>query len=87
MYNTMFASNATISNNRCNAKDRADIKEKILYFDNNNNRNMKDVVSILLLEEMFFFLDEMVSYPSTIGKEVIDRFTYELDHIDWSKIQ
>ena len=69
-----------------NEKDCAEIKEKILYFDNDKNRNMKDVVSILLLEEMFFFLDEMMSYPSTIGKEVIDRFTYELNQIDWNTI-
>lgn len=64
-----------------------DVKNKILIFDSNHDRDMKTVASVLLLEELLFFLDEMMGYPLDIGSEVINRYLYELDRIEWGLLE
>lgn len=70
-----------------NERSYPETKEKILFFDENKNRNMDAVAAVLLLEELKFYLDEMIDLPGEIGFEVIDRFIYELDCVNWSSLR
>lgn len=57
------------------------VKGKILTFDNNPQCNMDVVRAVLLMEEMGFFLEEIVDLPRDMGSEIIERYEYEIDHI------
>lgn len=68
-------------NNRTDSKVMADIS----VFDDEKERDMDLIAAVLVLEEMGFFLDEIVDLPGNMGSEIIERFEYEIDHIDWKR--
>lgn len=67
-----------------NARFDAKVKQNVLYFDPDMKRDMNLVAGVLLLEELGFFLDEIIDLPDEIGSEIIERYEYEIDHIDWT---
>lgn len=69
-----------MTNNRFNS----DYKSKILYFDKNKTRDIDVVIAILVLEEMQFFVTEIDELPGNIGIEIIDRFIFEMNSINWN---
>lgn len=68
--------------------DRFDmsVQEKLFVFDKHPHDNMNLVAAILVLEEMGFFLDEIVDLPNDMGSEIIERFEHEMDQICWDSI-
>jgi hypothetical protein len=71
-----------------NGRAVQETKKSILCLDNQEeNRDMDVVASVLLLEELGFYLDEMEDFPGTIGHEVIERFLYEMDSINWDSFR
>lgn len=67
-----------------NTRFNAEVKQDVLYYDTDKDRDMNLVAGILLLEELGFFLDEIIDLPGEMGVEIIDRYEYEIDHIDWT---
>jgi hypothetical protein len=67
-----------------NARFDAEVKKDVLYYDTDKARDMNLVAGILLLEELGFFLDEIIDLPGEMGVEIIERYEYEIDHIDWT---
>lgn len=67
--------------------DRFDksVQKKLFVFDKQSTHSMNLVAAILILEEMGFFLDEIVDLPNEMGSEIIERFEHEIDQIDWEK--
>lgn len=61
------------------------VRSEILIFDENKVRNMKLVSAVLLMEELGFFLEEIVDLPDNMGSEIIERFVYEIDRIECLK--
>lgn len=61
------------------------VREKLFVFDKQPVHDMNLVAAILILEEMGFFLDEIVDLPNEMGSEIIERFEHEIDQIDWKK--
>ena len=45
---------------------------------------MNLVAGVLTLEELGFFLDEIIDLPGEMGSEIIERYEHEIDHIDWT---
>lgn len=68
--------------------DRFDktVQEKLFVFDKQPVHNMNLIAAILILEEMGFFLDEIVDLPNEMGSEIIERFEHEIDQINWDSI-
>ena len=68
--------------------DRFDksVQAKLFVFDKHPHDNMNLVAAILVLEEMGFFLDEIVDLPNDMGAEIIERFEHEIDQICWDSI-
>ena len=62
------------------------VQENIFVFDKQPIHDMNLVAAILILEEMGFFLDEIVDLPNDMGSEIIERFEHEIDQIDWKSI-
>lgn len=60
--------------------------ESLFFFDSEKNRDRKFVAATLVLEEMGFFLEEIIDLPNEMGAEIIERFEYEIDRIDWVKV-
>lgn len=46
----------------------------------------KQVLAIFLLEDLEFYLEDMLELPSTAGSATFDRYMTELQEIDWSKL-
>lgn len=59
-------------------RDDDEVKEKLLTFDDKKDYPMAIVISILVLEELKFFVDEIIDLPGAIGTEIMDRLTDEL---------
>lgn len=70
-----------------NSRFEVETKNRLLFFDSNKCRDMNIVVSVLLLEELSFYLDEMAGFPDNIGSEVIDRFIYEINNVNWESFK
>jgi len=66
-----------------NGRNSERIRSLVLYFDCDKNRDMDIVASILLLEELDFFLEEIADFPEDMGYEIIKRYEYEVDNIDF----
>lgn len=67
-----------------NSRGNIDVQQNILYFDSVKQRDMNLVAGVLILEELGFFLDEIIDLPGEMGSEIIERYEYEIDHINWS---
>lgn len=70
-----------------NNREKSDIQQKLFVFEEKPSHENDLVAAILVLEEMGFFLEEIVDLPGDIGSEIIDRFIYEADHIDWTSFE
>lgn len=64
-----------------NGRHNMDIKKALLYFDECKNRDITLVCSILILEEIKAFVDEIIDLPGDIGTEIMDRLTNEFIQI------
>jgi hypothetical protein len=61
-----------------NNRDTVEVKNKLLILDEKNDYPMTYVVSVLVLEELDFFVDEIMDLPGSMGTEIMDRLTDEL---------
>lgn len=59
------------------------VKKSVLVFDSEKKRDMRIVSSVLLMEELGFFLEEIVDLPGDMGSEIIERYEHEIDRINW----
>jgi serine/threonine protein kinase len=67
-------------NSRCDKS----VQNKLFVFDKKSTKDINLVAAVLVLEEMGFFLDEIVDLPGEMGSEIIERFEHEIDQIDWA---
>lgn len=61
-----------------NHRNEPDVKDKILYFDSRKDYSMDVVISVLVLEELQFFIEEICDLPDAMGTEIMYRLTDEL---------
>lgn len=54
------------------------VKDRILYFDKKKEYPMTAVISVMVLEELQAFVDEICDLPGAMGTEIMDRLTDEL---------
>lgn len=54
------------------------VKDRILYFDKKKEYPMTAVMSVMVLEELQAFVDEICDLPGAMGTEIMDRLTDEL---------
>lgn len=58
--------------------EMADVKQYLLKLDQCKDYNMREVIAVLILEELNAFIEEIKDLPSTTGPEVMERLTCEL---------
>ena len=58
-------------------RDNDEVKSKLLSLDQ-KQYPMTNIIAILVLEEMEFFVDEIIDLPGMMGVEIMDRITNEL---------
>jgi|GEM_PF-1489397 len=63
--------------------DSSEIKDAILMNDKNKNYDIQSVIGILFLENIIFYLDDMLELPSDYGGEIFDNFVSEMDKTGW----
>lgn len=66
-------------------RNNPDIKSKILYMDSEKDYPMDEVISILVMEELVAFAEEICELPGSIGVEIMDRLTDELQQTELFK--
>jgi len=59
-------------------RDDQEVKDKLLMLDDRTDYPMTHLISILVLEELEFFVEEILDLPGTMGAEIMDRLTDEL---------
>ena len=59
-------------------RDDKEVKEKLLYLDECDDYPMTYVIAVLVLEELDFFVNEILDLPGSMGTEIMDRLTDEL---------
>ena len=59
------------------------VKNAVLINDNNKNYDMQAVMGIIILEDIMFYLDDMLELPLNFGAEIFERITMEMDRIGW----
>lgn len=59
------------------------IKDALLVLDENKNRNMQQVMAVLILEDMKYRIDEILSLPEMIGAGDIAAYENKLKEIAW----
>jgi len=58
-------------------RENYEVSSRLLSLDN-KKYPMTGIIAVLVLEEMAFFVDEIVDLPGTMGTEIMDRLTDEL---------
>ena len=61
------------------------VKKAVLINDNRKNYNMQSVMGIITLEDIMFYLDDMLELPEDFGGDIFDRIAGELDKMGWRK--
>ena len=59
------------------------VKNAILKNDIEKNYNMKAVIGILTLEDIMFYLDDMLELPQDFGGDIFNRIAREFDMMGW----
>lgn len=59
-------------------RDDKEVKDQLLQFDDCDDYPMTHIISVLVLEELEFFVDEIMDLPGSMGAEIMDRLTDEL---------
>lgn len=59
------------------------IKRAVLMNDNNKRYYMRAVMGIITLEDIMFYLDDMLELPQDFGGAIFDRIAGELDMMGW----
>ena len=67
-----------------NHRNDQEVRDSLLLFDKDKARDMDVVISILILEEMVAFTDEICDLPGSMGTEIMDRLTDELKQTDFN---
>lgn len=68
-----------------NRRNDDDIKSALMSFDSYKNYDMNQVISVLVLEELVAFIEEIRGFPDDMGTEIMDRLTNELKQTDLFK--
>lgn len=59
------------------------IREALLANDTCKEYNMQAVIGIIILEDIMFYLDDMLELPLDFGGDIFDRITLEMDKMGW----
>lgn len=59
------------------------VKNAILMNDSRKEYNMKAVMGIITLEDILFYLDDMLELPQDFGGDIFNRIAKELDLMGW----
>ena len=62
------------------------VKSAVLMNDNRKDYNMQAVMGIITLEDIMFYLDDMLELPKDFGGDIFNRIAGELDMMGWRKI-
>ncbi len=62
------------------------VKNTILMNDSRKNYNMQAAMGIITLEDIMFYLDDMLELPQDFGGDIFNRIAGELDKMGWRKI-
>lgn len=65
--------------------DTSEVRSAILTNDKYKNYDMQAVMGVLILEDIMFYLEDMLELPSDYGGEIFDRITMEMDLLGWRK--
>lgn len=63
--------------------ENEEVKKSLLILDNNKNRNMQLVMAVLILEDMKYRIDEILSLPGNMGVSEISDYEKKLKEITW----
>ena len=61
------------------------VKSVVLENDPCKEYNMQAVMGIIILEDIMFYLDDMLELPLDFGGDIFDRITIEMDMMGWRK--
>jgi hypothetical protein len=62
------------------------IRKAVLENDTRKEYNMQAVMGIIILEDIMFYLDDMLELPSDFGGDIFDRITLEMDKMGWRDV-
>lgn len=62
------------------------VRAAVLTNDSRKNYHMQAVMGIITLEDIMFYLDDMLELPQDIGGDIFNRIALELDMMGWRKI-
>lgn len=63
--------------------DTDKIKDALLINDPRKEYDMQAVIGIIVLEDIMFYLDDMLELPQDFGGDIFDRIIMEMDKIGW----
>lgn len=64
-------------------RDADDVKEAVLKNDERKEYDMLSVVGIITLEDILFYLEDMLELPEDFGGDIFNRIVGELDQMQW----
>lgn len=67
--------------NMVNGRDIESVRMSILANDPLKDRNMAGVMGIILLEDILFYLDDMLELPYDFGADIFDRFGRQISSL------
>ena len=65
--------------------DKKTVKNAILMNDSRKDYNMLAVMGVITLEDIMFYLDDMLELPEDFGGDIFNRIAGELDSMGWRK--
>ncbi|WP_162178262.1 phosphotransferase [Proteiniclasticum ruminis] len=68
-----------------NCKTEA-VKNAILVNDSRKDYNMQSVIGIITLEDLLFYIEDMLELPKDFGGEIFNRIAREFDKMGWRSI-
>jgi hypothetical protein len=61
------------------------VKSALFTNDNRKDYDMQSVLGIIVLEDIMFYLEDLLELPLNFGGDIFDRITLEMDKIGWRK--
>lgn len=62
------------------------VKSAVLINDSRKNYNMQAVMGIITLEDIMFYLDDMLELPQNFGGDIFNQIAGELNMMGWRKV-
>ena len=66
--------------------DSDSVKKAVLANDPRKDYDMQAVMGIIILEDIMFYLEDMLELPRDFGGDIFDRITLEMDKTGWRNV-